>query len=71
MTRKLMNLYETANRLQIPAGWLRDAALAGKVPCLRIGKRKLRFEFQATKKAIADLAASKGPAIKHDDCYPA
>jgi len=59
--KKLVNLYEAANRLRVPPGWLRDAALAGKIPCLRVGKRKLRFELYATKEAIAELAA-KGVA---------
>lgn len=64
--QKLLNLYETANRLQLPPGWLRDAALAGTIPCLLIGKRKLRFELHATKQAIAKLAAQgKSHKIKN------
>lgn len=46
---------------KIAPGWLRDAALAGKVACLCIDKRKIRFELYSTKEAISELAA-KGVA---------
>jgi len=56
---KVLNLYECANRLQLPAKWLKDNALSGKIPYLRIGKRDMRFNLGAVKKAVADLAANK------------
>ena len=59
MAEKLFNLYEAANRLDVPAGWLRDLALAGQIPCIRIGKRKLRFELTSTRAAIRGLIAKQ------------
>ena len=60
--KKPLNLYETSNRLDVPPGWLRQMALAGKIPCLRIGRRKLRFDLDATRQAIARLATGENPA---------
>jgi hypothetical protein len=56
---KLTNLYQTATQLRVPPSWLRDEALAGRVPCLRIGKR-LRFNVEAVEKALAERAAVEG-----------
>ena len=55
--RKLLNLYEAAERLQVPVGWLKEMALNDQLPCLRVGKRKLRFELNAVKAAISKMAA--------------
>ena len=52
----LTNLLETADRLDIPAKWLKEAALAGQVPCLRPGKRKMLFDPDAVERAMARLA---------------
>lgn len=55
---KVLNLYECANQLQLPAKWLKHNALAGKIPCLKIGKRDIRFNPEAVQKAIEQLAAN-------------
>lgn len=60
MKNKLLNLYEAADRLQVPVKWLKEMANTGKIPCLRIGKRKIRFEINATRDAIASLATKGG-----------
>ena len=52
----LTNLLETATQLDIPASWLKDAAVSGAVPCLFIGKRKMLFDPEAVEKAMASLA---------------
>lgn len=61
-TRKLANLYETANQLQLPPAWLKQMALSDKIPCLKIGKRQLRFDLEATEQALTRLAANRSQA---------
>jgi hypothetical protein len=59
MARKrkiLTNLLETAERLGVPAKWLKEAAISGKVPCLWLGKQKMLFEPTAVEEAMARLA---------------
>lgn len=56
---KLLNLYETAEQLQIPVGWLKDMALNNQLPCLHVGKRKLRFEINAVTAAMTRMAEQK------------
>jgi len=53
----LLSLYECAARLQVPVRWLKDAAIQGQIPCLLVGKRKLRFHLPSVKKAVRELAA--------------
>lgn len=36
-TRRLITVRSMAARLRVPAKWLRQEALAGRVPCLRAG----------------------------------
>ncbi len=57
---KLLNLYECANRLNLPPKWLKEAARNGVVPCLRLGKRNVRFHPDAVRRAVAALAAGAG-----------
>lgn len=57
MKDELLNLPTCASRLGVPVKWLKDAAKAGLVPCLRVDKRKLRFEVNAVKAAMAKMAA--------------
>lgn len=40
------NLHGLKRALNLPYGWLHREALAGRLPCLRIG-RQLRFNFHA------------------------
>jgi len=56
---KLMNLYQCAEQLQVPVRWLKEAAITGKIPCLRLGKRDMRFELKAVSNALARLAAGE------------
>jgi hypothetical protein len=55
-TLKLLTLLELARELSLPWRWLRDEALAGRIPCLQIG-RCLRFEVGAVERALAARAA--------------
>jgi hypothetical protein len=55
--KRLLNLYECAEQLQVTPKWLKATAIKGDVPCLRIGKQIMRFELQAVIEAVALLAA--------------
>jgi excisionase family DNA binding protein len=57
----VLPLYRLAARLRLPAGWLRQEAMAGRLPCLRIGRRLL-FNKEAVERALADRAASSREA---------
>lgn len=61
---ELLTLARMARRLGVSQQWLRDQADAGKVPCLRAGKRYL-FNAVAVQKAIANQAASTRQGVAH------
>jgi hypothetical protein len=46
-----------ARRLRLERGWLKQEALAGRLPYLRVG-RKLLFELEAVKDTLATRAAA-------------
>jgi len=52
---ELLSLPHAARRLRVPAQWLRDEALAGRVPVLRIGRRLL-FNVDAVRAALLERA---------------
>jgi excisionase family DNA binding protein len=52
----LLSLGRMARRLGVTQQWLREQADAGKVPCLRAGKRYL-FSVAAVQEALAVQAA--------------
>lgn len=52
-----VRLLTLARDLNLPATWLRAEALAGRIPCLRVG-RTLLFNVDAVRKALDDRAAS-------------
>jgi hypothetical protein len=57
----LLTLPRLALHLQLSRDWLRAEALAGRLPCLRVG-RKLLFSLAAVEKALAERAASSREA---------
>lgn len=59
----VLNLYECANLLQLPAKWLKHNALAGKLPCLKIGKRDIRFNPEAVQRAVEKMAAQSERSV--------
>ncbi len=65
MKTKLLNLYGCAKRLNIPAAWLKRKALDGDIPYLQIGKRQMRFELNAVKKALVKLAENRSNIEVH------
>lgn len=54
---QLMPLVRAAARLRVPDKWLREQALAGRVPCLQVGRRLL-VNLGAVRQAIAKMAAT-------------
>ena len=52
----LTSLSGLSTRLQLPRPWLRAEALAGRIPCLKVG-RKLLFNPDAVEKTLAERAA--------------
>jgi excisionase family DNA binding protein len=53
----LFTLHQLAVRLRLPREWLREEALAGRLPCLRVG-RKLLFNLSAVERDLAERAAT-------------
>jgi len=54
---ELASLCVCASHVGVPAKWLKERAIAGDIPCLRIGKRRLLFNIAAVKAALACMAA--------------
>jgi hypothetical protein len=54
----LLPLGLMARRLRVTNAWLRAEADAGRVPCLRAGKRYL-FSPEAVERILAERAASR------------
>jgi hypothetical protein len=55
--RKLLPLGPTARTLRVPVGWLREEALADRVPCLKAGKAIL-FDIEAVEAVLLERARS-------------
>jgi hypothetical protein len=55
----LLTLHQLARELRIDRVWLRNEALARRIPCLRAGKKFL-FSLSAVKETLANRAAKEG-----------
>lgn len=55
---QLLTLAELATYLRLPRLWLRDEAIAGRIPSLRIGRR-LRFDASAVEAALLRRASNR------------
>jgi hypothetical protein len=53
----LTSLADLSAQLRLPRQWLRAEALAGRLPCLKVG-RKLLFNPGAVEKALAERASA-------------
>jgi hypothetical protein len=53
----LLTLHQLAARLRLPREWLREEALAGRLPCLRVS-RKLLFSLSTVERILAERAAT-------------
>jgi hypothetical protein len=56
-TPPVLPLYPAADHFQVDDRWLRAQALAGRVPCLKVGRRFL-FSVEALGRALAEMAAT-------------
>lgn len=67
-SRSLTNMHGLARRFGLPASWFREEAEAGRLPCLKVGRR-LFFNLVAVEQALAERAASgragPGKAVAH------
>jgi hypothetical protein len=63
--KTLVNLNGLSLQLRLPLRWLRAEALAGRIPCLKIGS-KLLFNPEAVEKALAERAATRGEEVPHE-----
>ena len=65
-----MSASSVAARLGLPKSWIKSEAVAGRLPCLRIGRRML-FNPDAIEIALSARAAGKrgavntGKAVRH------
>jgi hypothetical protein len=57
MTTKYIRADELARATRLPAAWLRREADAGRLPCIRAGRRRM-FDLAAVLKALADRQGS-------------
>jgi hypothetical protein len=53
----LVSLNRLAAELHLPRNWLKQEAQAGRLPCLRVGRRLL-FNVAAVEQVLADRAAN-------------
>ena len=52
----LVNLAGLSRHLHLPLPWLRAEANAGRIPCLKVGRKRL-FNVEAVEDALAERAA--------------
>jgi hypothetical protein len=57
----VFGLNKLAYHLRLPRDWLLGEAVAGRIPCLRVG-RKLLFNPLAVERALANRAAKSWEA---------
>ncbi len=58
----LVSLPDMAERLGVPPLWLKEQAEAGRVPCLRVG-RKLMFHTKTAQAAVLAMAGDSFSAL--------
>lgn len=58
--RRLITLRSMAARLRVPAKWLKQEALAGRIPCLRAGTAILVDPQVVETELVRRAAASQG-----------
>lgn len=58
MLGRLITLTELATALGVPMDWLEAEAEAGRIPCLRAGKR-YRFALVAVEAALVERASNE------------
>jgi hypothetical protein len=61
MDAKLLTLHNLAERTGLPAAWLKREADAGRLPCIRAGRRRM-FDLDAVLKTLAARTEREGVA---------
>lgn len=56
MQKELQNISSTAHKLGVPVNWLKEKALAGTIPCLKI-RNRLLFNVKAVEEVLLKMAA--------------
>ena len=59
-TDKLLTLPAAAREIGVSISWLKDQAVSGNVPHLRVSSRKFLFALEATREAVIALASHSG-----------
>ena len=54
---ELVSIHRLARSLKLPRQWLQGEADAGRIPCLKVGRRYL-FNPRAVEEALAEMAAT-------------
>lgn len=58
-TKILHNLRETAHLLGVPISWLEREADAGRIPFLRVGKKRM-FDLEVLRSTLAEMVKREG-----------
>ncbi len=55
--RQFVSITEASRRFGVPLAWLKAEALAGRIPCLRVGRRLL-FNVEAVERVLLERAGA-------------
>ena len=69
VTQKYISVLALADRFGLPLAWVKAEAEAGRIPCLRVGRRLL-FNPEAVEHVLAERAAqgaNQDPSAKEGD----
>ncbi|QDV88998.1 hypothetical protein RAS2_00570 [Phycisphaerae bacterium RAS2] len=58
-----ITLVKVSDVTGLPVAWLRAEADAGRIPCLRVGRRRL-FNLEAVRRVLAERAAMKPAEVR-------
>jgi hypothetical protein len=56
MSDKLLTFEQLIRTTNLPAAWVKREADAGRLPCIRIGRRRM-FDLDAVRRALAERSA--------------
>lgn len=57
----MLSLNQLADHLALPASWLKREADAGRLPCLRVGRRRM-FDPESVRRELARRAETYTPS---------
>ena len=58
MEQTLITLPKAARQLGVTSAWLRSEAVAGRVPCLPVGKSRFLFNLGALSESLLERASA-------------